>query len=201
MVVIAPVVPFLHHFCIAVWSFKLILVLNEQTKPQNYNIGISVSPLSTQLDHWLWLSLSRYLSWWIISSREYHAPSNQCFGTDIALKICLCFKLTVHVNRDIIIKPKSYMTLADFGYHVQEFWFRCSQRLPDLSTKSISVEGHSINALCALNYISPFSWAKTSWLAVSITCLTFLHVVCRFNTLTQQIQIKYKTVILHLIKK
>jgi len=32
---------------------------------------------------YLLLLLGRYLCWWSISPRGYHAPSSRCFGTDM----------------------------------------------------------------------------------------------------------------------
>ena len=58
-----------------------------------------------------------------------------------------------------IYLPQALVTVADFGYPVQAFWFYCCQKLiwlSNLSILSVPDEGYSRNASCALNQISTF---------------------------------------------
>jgi ABC-type nickel/cobalt efflux system permease component RcnA len=69
------------HYLIFWLSNLLILSVSDEGYSRNGLCALNVIPTI------LLLSLGRYRCWRTICLKEYHPPSSQCFGTDMAYQI------------------------------------------------------------------------------------------------------------------
>ena len=89
-----------------------------------FSISIVTLEFFLYFDTFLLLSMDRYLCLWTISSRGYHPPSSQCFGTDMVYQV-YCFQQNVLLLDHIVITKISPLRVPQ-PIVASLFWFSCS---------------------------------------------------------------------------